>query len=71
MKQTAVDRGIIMKKFLITFLLIQILLICVGIWQLTTGKIGFGLFNIIVNTFGYLFNISLYNKIQINKIKNK
>lgn len=60
-----------MKKLLITFLVIQILLICVGIWQLTEGRIGDGLFNIIVNTFGSSFNISLYNKIQINKIKNK
>ena len=53
-----------MKKLLITFLAIQILLICVGIWQLTNGRIGFGLFNIIVNTFGSLFNIYLYNNFK-------
>ena len=53
-----------MEKLLITFLVIQILLICVGIWQLTEGRIGGGLFNIIVNTFGSSFNIYLYNKFK-------
>lgn len=53
-----------MKKLLITFLVIQILLICVGIWQLTEGRIGGGLFNIIVNTFGSSYNLFLYSKFK-------
>jgi hypothetical protein len=65
-RKEVVDEGIILKRLLITILLIQILLIFAGIWQLTKGKIGAGLFNIIINTLFGLF--SFY---QIKKIKNK
>jgi hypothetical protein len=53
-----------MRKFLIACLVIQILLICVGVWQLTTDKIGAGLFNVIVNTYGILLNIYISKQLK-------
>ena len=49
------------KKFLIVLLVMQILLLCAGIYQLTQGKIGNGLFNIILNT---VFGIVNYQNIK-------
>jgi uncharacterized membrane protein YiaA len=55
-----------MRKFFIALLVVQVALICVGIWQLTQGKIDAGLFNIILNlVFGTL---NFYN---IKEFKSK
>jgi len=55
-----------MKNIFISILIMQILLICAGVWQLTIGEINVGLFNILLNTLFGLLNF--YN---IKTFKNK
>jgi uncharacterized membrane protein YiaA len=55
-----------MKNIFIAILIMQILLICAGVWELTIGKIETGLFNILLNTLFGLLNF--YN---IKTFKNK
>lgn len=53
-----------LRTFLIVVLVLQAVLICCGVWQLTQGKIGNGLFNIILNlVFGYV-NYSNLKKVD-------
>jgi|688.fasta_scaffold2041290_2 hypothetical protein len=51
-----------MRNFLIILLVMQILLIIVGVWQITQGKIGVGLYNIILNFMFGLFNLKTIKK---------
>jgi len=55
-----------MKNIFIAILIMQILLICAGVWQLTIDKTEVGLFNILLNTLFGLLNF--YN---IKTFKNK
>jgi hypothetical protein len=52
------------KKFLIVMLVMQVLLICCGVWQITQGKIGSGVFNIILNGVFGLLNIYNIKRIE-------
>lgn len=60
-----------MKKGLIALMSFQVLLFCIGILQLTEGKLFFGLFNVIVNAVFVVFNIRTLTGLSVFNYKTK
>ena len=53
-----------MKKVLIPLMIIQVLLFAIGIWQLSEGKLFFGLFNVVLNTAFFVVNIYTLKRVS-------
>ena len=53
-----------MKKFVIGLMVIQVLLLGVGIYQLIDGKLIFGLFNVVLNSIFFMVNLDTLKEIN-------
>ena len=52
-----------MKQLVITLMCIQILLVCTGIYLLHVGHYASGIFNILLNTAGFIWNMQTLKRI--------